>query len=100
VKSGDANAGGEKVAEIDPILDSITTSSGKTYTTSGDTKITVDGKEGANLSDIGVGMQVSVVSSTEDPKKAASITATTASSAGASMSGKRGGKRPKKGGSE
>jgi len=87
----------EVITDVDPIVETITTSAGKTYTLSAEkTKISVDGKEGAKISDLTTGMKVTVTISQEDAKLATAVVATTAAPP-SSSGGKKGGGRSKGG---
>lgn len=68
------------ITDVDPILESITLASGKSYSiTVGLTKIAVDGQEGKALGDVAIGMKVTITPDSTDPKIAATISATSIS---------------------
>jgi len=87
---GSKGGGGEMISEVSE--SSITTSSGKTYTISADTTVTVDGSK-AKAADLKKGMKVTVTPGADSPETAASISATNASSDGGESGGKKGGKK-------
>ncbi len=89
-KGGKGGKGGrgEMITEVSE--SSITTSSGKTYTISADTKVTVDGSE-AQVADLKKGMKVSITAGTDNPEAAASISANNARKGGDKKGGGGGG---------